>query len=128
MQLITRSLKLLKVLFIVITALSLTPSPALQAEVAEAQVPQEEITGDVLEPFAGAYKEVSQIHTTYEQRIIESKDPTQAGALQEEANQLMAKAVTDRGMTIEDYNTLFQTIQNDPDLKKKFMTVLNQTQ
>ncbi len=127
MTTIPMNLKSLSVAVVVTFALILVQSRAVQAEVAETPAAHEEISGDILEPFAGAYKEVSEIHSSYEQRIVKSPDPAQADALQQEANQKMTQAVTDRGMTIEDYNTLFQTIQNDPDLKKKFMTVLNQT-
>ena len=127
MKSIPMRLKSLRVLFLIISVLCLAPLAALNAQVAESQPPQKEITGDILEPFAGAYKEVSQIHTTYEQRIIESNDPGQADALQQEANQKMKQAVVDHGLTIEDYNTLFKSIENDPTLKEKFMTVLNRT-
>mgnify|MGYP000011711052 CR=1 FL=1 len=121
------NLKSLSVLLVIIFALIFVQSRAGQAEVVENSAAHEEIPGNILEPFAGAYKEVSEIHSSYEQRIVKSLDPAQADALQQEANQKMTQAVTDRGMTIADYNTLFQTIQNDPDLKEKFMTVLNQT-
>lgn len=89
--------------------------------------PQKELIGPNLEPFAGAYKEVSQIHTAYKQRIIQAKDPAQTDALQQEANQKMNQAVADHGLTIADYNKIFQSIQNDPELKEEFMTVLNRT-
>jgi len=127
MKSIPMSLKSLRLSLLITSVLCLSPLAALNAQVAESQPPQKEINGDILEPFAGAYKEVSQIHTTYEQRIIESNEPAQADALQQEANQKMKQAVVDHGMTIEDYNTIFQNIQNDPDLKKEFMTVLNRT-
>ncbi|MDH3770172.1 MAG: DUF4168 domain-containing protein [Nitrospirota bacterium] len=127
MKSIPMRLKSLRVLFLITSVLCLSPLAALNAQVAESQPPQKEITGDILEPFAGAYKEVSQIHTTYEQRIIESNGPTQADALQQEANQKMIQAVADHGLTIEDYNTIFKNIEKDPALKKEFMTVLNRT-
>jgi hypothetical protein len=127
MKSIPMSLKSLRVLLLITSTLCLSPLAALNAQVAESQPPQKEITGDILEPFAGAYKKVSQIHTTYEQRIIESNGPTQADALQQEANQKMKQAVVDHGLTIEDYNTLFKSIESDPALKEKFMTVLNRT-
>jgi hypothetical protein len=127
MKSISMRLKSLRVLLLITSTLCLSPLPALKAQVAESQPPQKELTGDILEPFAGAYKEVSKIHTTYEQRIMQSNDPTQADALQQEANQKMKQAVVDHGLTIEDYNTLFKSIENDPALKEKFMTVLNRT-
>jgi len=128
MKSIPMSLKSLRLSLLITSVLCLSPLAALNAQVAESPPPPKEITGNILEPFAGAYKEVSQIHTTYEQRIIESNDPSQADALQQEANQKMKQAVVDHGLTIEDYNTLFKNIENDPALKKEFMTVLNRTQ
>ncbi|GJL58461.1 MAG: hypothetical protein NPIRA03_13180 [Nitrospirales bacterium] len=99
-----------------------------RSQTVESQPMQKELIEPNLEPFVGAYKEISQIHTTYKERIIQSDDPTKSEALQEEANQKMSQAVTDHGLTITDYNTIFQSIQNDPALKEEFMTVLNRTQ
>lgn len=99
-----------------------------RSQAVESQPMQKELIEPNLEPFVGAYKEISQIHTTYKERIIQTDDPTKSEALQEEANQKMSQAVTDRGLTITDYNTIFQSIQNDPALKEEFMTVLNRTQ
>jgi hypothetical protein len=127
MKSIPMSLKSLRVLVLITCVIGLVPFSALNAQVGESQPSQEELSGAILEPFAGAYKEVSQIHTTYEQRIMQSNDPTQADALQQEANQKMNQAVADHGFTVEDYNTIFKTIENDPALKEQFTTVLNRT-
>ena len=99
-----------------------------QPQKVESRPMQKELIEPNLEPFAGAYKEISQIHTTYKERIIQAGDPGKSEALQEEANRKMSQAVTDHGLTIKDYNAIFQSIQNDPALKEEFMTVLNRTQ
>ncbi|MCA9500037.1 MAG: DUF4168 domain-containing protein [Nitrospira sp.] len=99
-----------------------------QPQTVESQSMQKELIEPNLEPFAGAYKEISQIHTAYKERIIQTDDPSKSEALQEEANQKMTQAVADHGLTITDYNKIFQSIQNDPALKEEFMTVLNRTQ
>ena len=113
------------VLFFVVGML--VPLPVLNAQDVALQSIQGESIRNKLQPFAGAYKTVSQIHTTYEQRIIQSKDQVQADALQQEANQKMNQAVADHGLTIEDYNTIFLSIQSDPALQEEFLTVLRQT-
>lgn len=125
MKLNSMSLKSLKGQLLIVGVLSLVPLTSLKAEVSPSQPVENEISGNILEPFAGAYKEISQIHTTYEQRIIQSNDPAQADVLQQEANQKMQQAVADHGLTVEDYNTLYKSIEKDPALKKEFMTVLN---
>ena len=127
MKSISMSLKSLSVLLLITGVLILAPLAVLNAEVAQSQPAERELSENMLEPFAGAYKEISQIHTTYEQRIIQSNDPAQADALQQEANQKMQQAVADHGLTVEDYNTLYKTIENDPALKKEFLMVLNRT-
>lgn len=103
-----------------------TPLTAFSTSDGALQSMQAESIRTKLQPFAGAYKSVSQIHTTYEQRIIQSEDPVQADALQQEANQKMNQAVAEHGLTIEDYNTIFLSIQGDPTLQKEFLTVLKQ--
>ncbi len=99
-----------------------------QIQTVESQPPQKELIGPNLQPFAGAYKKISQIHTTYKERIMQADDPSNSEALQQEANEKMSQAVTDHGLTISDYNAIFQSIQNDPALKEEFITVLNRTQ
>ncbi len=99
-----------------------------QIQTVESQPSQKELIGPNLQPFAGAYKEISQIHTTYKERITQADDPSKSEVLQQEANEKMSQAVTDHGLTISDYNAIFQSIENDPALKEEFMTVLNRTQ
>ncbi|WNM58774.1 DUF4168 domain-containing protein [Candidatus Nitrospira allomarina] len=124
------SLQKLSVLLVIPSLCGLGLFSVVQAQNVNSQ-PQKvesQLIGPNLEPFAEAYKEISEIHTTYKERIIQAGDPTKSEALQEEANRKMSQAVTDHGLTIKDYNTIFQSIQNDPALKEEFMTVLNRTQ
>ena len=105
----------------------LMPLSLLQAQDRETQPAQQEMVRNNLQPFAGAYKQISQIYTDYEQRIIQSNGSDQADALQQEANEKMNQAVADHGLSVEDYNTIFRTIQNDPGLKEEFLVVLQKT-
>lgn len=85
----------------------------------------ENVTRDKLTSFAGAYKAITQIGDTYAQRIIQSESIQKFEALQEEANHQMTQAVADHGLSIEDYNTIFRTIQNNPALREEFLIVLH---
>ncbi len=87
------SLQRLSVLLVFASVFGLGPLAVVNAQdvnsptqTVESQPPQKELIGPNLEPFAGAYKEISQIHTTYKERIIQADDPTKSEALQEEAN------------------------------------------
>ena len=127
MNTVLKSLKVLKVLLLITSVCALAPLASLNAQNVESQPSQKDLIGPKLEPFAEAYKEVSQIHSAYKERILQADGPTQTEALQQEANQKMTQAVADHGLTIGDYNTIFQKIQSDPVLKEEFMTVLNRT-
>ncbi len=128
MRAISITLRLLKVLLLVVIAWGLAPLAVLNAQDVEPESLQKELAEKNLKPFAGAYKEVNEIHNTYQQRIVEStSEQAQVDALQQEANHKMSQAVTAHGLSIEDYNAIFKAILNDPELKEEFMTVLNKT-
>jgi hypothetical protein len=107
-----------------VSALFLAPGGLMAQELAN-PTPETELARKNLQSFVGAYKEVSEIGSTYEQRIIQSEDPNRVEALQQEANQKMSAAVTDHGLSIMDYNVIFKTIESDQTLQKEFMMVLN---
>jgi hypothetical protein len=109
------------------SACLLTPATLQAEDSSQPSQPQREMVRKNLEPFAGAYKEVSELSTTYEQRIIQSEDPGRADALQKEAHQKMTQAVADHGLSIEDYNLIFQTIQSEPALQEEFMIALQRS-
>ncbi len=131
----TMNVQRLSLLLVITSVFGLGPLAVLNAQdgnsqiqTVESQPPQKELIGTNLQPFAGAYKEISQIHTTYKERIMKADDPSKSEVLQQEANEKMSQAVTDHGLTISAYNAIFQSIENDPALKEEFMTVLNRTQ
>jgi hypothetical protein len=112
------------VMALFVSALFLAPGGLMAQELAN-PTPETELARKNLQSFVGAYKEVSEIGSTYEQRIIQSEDPNRVEALQQEANQKMSAAVTDHGLSIMDYNVIFKTIESDQTLQKEFMMVLN---
>lgn len=118
--------KLVRVLVLLIV-FGLIPLAGLNAQDVALQSTPGDLVRNNLEAFAKAYMEVGQIHSLYEELIIQSGDESKADALQKEANQKMNQVVVDHGLTIEDYNTIFRAIQSDPSLKEEFMTVLQQT-
>jgi GTP1/Obg family GTP-binding protein len=85
---------------------------------------QQEVSQDDLKTFAEAYAQVSQVYNVYENRIIKSKEPGQATALQQEANQKMNQAVRNHGLSIEDYNSIHRMIEKDPSLKQQLTQLL----
>jgi len=108
--------------------LGLTTVGSLGALFAEAQETQsqQDLSRSDLETFAKAFMQVTRIYNVYEHRITESTEADQAKAWHQKANQEMAQAVQDHGLSIEDYNDIYQMIENDPGLQKRFQNMLGQ--
>lgn len=121
------SLKNFRIMACFVGACLVMPAAVLPAADGFSQFAPEEMVRENLEPFAGAYKEVSELSNTYTQRIIQS-EPDQADVLQEEANQKITQAVTNHGLSVEDYNFIFHTIQSEPELQEEFMIALQRAQ
>jgi len=83
----------------------------------QAQSPSPAISDAKLNAAAAAIKQVSSIQQSY-QRKIEAA-PSDKQRLTIEANDAMAKAVTDQGLSVDEYNSIISTAQNDPAVREK---------
>jgi len=83
----------------------------------QAQSPSPAISDAKLNAAAAAIKQVSSIQQSY-QRKIEAA-PSDKQRLTIEANDAMAKAVTDQGLSVDEYNSIIGTAQNDPAVREK---------
>ena len=61
---------------------------------------------------------MSGIRESY-QRKIAAAPPSDKQQLTIEANDAMAKAVTDQGLSVDEYNSIIRTAQNDPVVRGK---------
>lgn len=123
MNLIQTNLKVFIVLFLISGLINAVPF-TVNAEESLSLASQQEVSQDDLKTFAEAYAQVSQVYNVYENRIIKSKEPGQATALQQEANQKMNQAVRNHGLSIEDYNSIHRMIEKDPSLKQQLTQLL----
>jgi hypothetical protein len=101
----------------------LLPLPAANAQMnpprarPQAQSPSPTISDEKLNAAAAAIRQVSGIQQSY-QRKIEAA-PSDKQRLTLEANDAMAKAVTDQGLSVDEYNSIISTAQNDPVVREK---------
>jgi hypothetical protein len=65
-----------------------------------------------------AIKQVTTIHQSYESKIA-AASPSDKQRLTIEANDAMANAVTDQGLSVDEYNSIISTAQNDPAVREK---------
>jgi Domain of unknown function (DUF4168) len=78
------------------------------------------ISEQKLDAAAKAVKNVSTIRDSYEQRLVKAP-ADQKAKLADEASEAMAKAVTDQGLSVEEYTTIIEVAQNDPTVRNKLL-------
>jgi hypothetical protein len=86
----------------------------------EGQSPSPTISDQKLDAAAAAIGQVTSIRQSYEQKIAEAP-PSDKQHIADEANNALKKAVTDQGLTVDEYNTIVQTAQNDPTIRQKLV-------
>lgn len=74
---------------------------------------------ETLEQFVEAHSEVMAIRDEYTERLQEAEDRDEAMALQEEANERMVSAVTDTGLSVEEYGQIAQAASADTELAER---------
>ena len=77
-----------------------------------------------LESFAAAATRVSEITEQLQMQAQAVESEEQLVELQEQANQQMMAAVEDEGLTVEEYNTIFQVAQVDPELNARLVEMM----
>jgi len=82
--------------------------------------PSADISEQKLDAAAAAVKGVATVKQDYEQKLAQAPRPEQ-DRLVDEAQTAMAKAVTDQGLTVEEYTKILQVAQNDPTVHEKII-------
>ena len=116
-----------------LTAASLLVMPAAHAQDKSPAAPSQTAPGKTTVPIApttipekkldaaaAAVKRVSAIRDTFEQKLAQAPID-QKKRLADEADNAMAKAVTEQGLSIEEYSTILQVAQNDPVVRDKLL-------
>ena len=99
-------------------------SPATNAQTSQmpappqAQSPSPTISDEKLNAAAAAIGQVTTIRQSYEPKIAAAA-PSDKQHMADEANNAMQKAVTDQGLTVDEYNSIIRTAQNDPGVRQK---------
>lgn len=78
------------------------------------------IPDNKLDAAAAAIKRVSALRDTFEQKLAQAPDD-QKKKVVDEADDAMSKAVTEQGLSIEEYTTIMQVAQNDPVVRNKIL-------
>ena len=92
------------------------PSPQTQSP--QAQPPSPTISDAKLNAAAAAIGQVTNIRQNYERKIAAAPESDKP-RLSVEANDALEKAVTDQGLSVDEYNGIIRTAQNDPAFRQK---------
>jgi len=76
-----------------------------------------------LSAAAAAIGQVTSIRQSYEKRISEAS-PSDKQRLSNEANGALEKAVTDQGLSVDEYNTILKKAQNDPATRQRLAQLI----
>jgi len=92
------------------------PQDAMQQQQAtEAQA----ISDEMLEKFVVAMDEVRAVSDKYAEEFQNAEDADQAQEIQQKAQEEMVAAVSDSGLSPEEYNTIVQRVQQDEELRAR---------
>jgi predicted ATPase with chaperone activity len=69
--------------------------------------------------FAKAQQQVTRISRDVNQRLQKVESPEEGQTIQSEAQQEMADAVVDAGLTVQEFNRIAQAAQADQDLRQR---------
>ena len=76
------------------------------------------IPDEKLDAAAAAIQRVTSLKQDYQQRITAAA-PADKERILDEANSALEKAVTDQGLSVEEFNSIMEVAQNDPIVRAK---------
>ncbi|MGD9881137.1 MAG: DUF4168 domain-containing protein [Reyranella sp.] len=84
------------------------------------KAPPTVISDNKLDAAAAAVKRVSAISDAFEQKLAQAPADDKE-RITAEAGQELAKAVTEEGLSIDEFTTIMEVAQKDPDVRDKLM-------
>jgi hypothetical protein len=116
---------------IAMTGVNLLGAPIVSAQDQSRQPPQFSPNGEQfdvpdqkLDAAAAALKKVANLKQDFEQRL-ESAAPSDEERIVNEARDAIVKAVTDQGLSLDEYTTILVIAQNVPQVREKLLQRLS---
>ena len=111
-------------------AILATAVPAANAQVQNAQVqspapspsqPSQSIPDQKLDATAAALDQIADLKENYTKQIEATPSESDKQRLVDDANKALVKAVTDQGLSVEEYTSIMVVAQNDPMVREKIL-------
>lgn len=99
-----------------------SPKPGATAPAANANIPDHK-----LDAAAAAIQRVAKVSQDYQEQIAAAPPPDKE-RIAKQANTEMVKAVTDQGLSVDEYNSIVDVAQKDPAVHDKIIQRLKKSQ
>lgn len=107
-------------------------APVMAQETADsgtqAQAPAQNFSDEQLQQFADASQDIAQISQDYTEQLQNASDEGEQQKIRQQANDEMVQAVKGSGMTVEQFNSIGQAIQQDPQLMQRVQGMVQKKQ
>ncbi len=87
-----------------------------------------DLSDQKLSAVAAALERVASLQQDYRQRIVEAEAPAEKERLVAEANNELTKAVTDQGLSVEEYTSILQRARDDSEIRRKILQYIHPPQ
>jgi hypothetical protein len=84
--------------------------------------PAPELSDQKLEAAAAALARMSILQNDYKQRVAEAKAPAERERIMTEANNEVTKAVTDQGLSVDEYVAILEVAREHPAVREKYFS------
>jgi len=90
--------------------------------------PSQNIPDHKLDATAAALNQIADVKKNYTQQIESSPNEADKQRLVDEANKALVKAVTDQGLSVEEYTSIMVVAQADPMVRQKILQRMKPSQ
>jgi len=113
-----------------IAAILATAVPAANAQVQNAPAqpsapspsqPSQNIPDQKLDATAAALDQIADVKESYTKKIEATPSESDKQQLVDDANKALVKAVTDQGLSVEEYTSIMVVAQSDPMVRQKIL-------
>jgi len=87
-----------------------------------------DLSDQKLSAVAAALVRVASLQQDYGQRIVEAEAPAEKERLVAEANNELTKAVTEQGLSVEEYTSILQRARDDSEIRLRILQYIHSPQ
>jgi hypothetical protein len=99
-----------------------TPAPQTPDATPNATLPQSDLSDAMVHKVGTALRRTVTIRQKYAERAQTTKSPQEQQTLTTQAQTEMVQAISDQGLSVEQYNQVIQMAQADPTLKQRLLS------